>query len=284
LQRHSVSQTYPGMPDSSHLCANDTVILFDRKGRRYLKSLKPGHRITIRSSLFAADELIGLPEGSMIRPGRGQGEAFHIFRPTYAELIPLITRSAEPIFAKDAATIVCRGDICPGHNVIEVGAGAGSLTVALLRAVGPEGTVTTYEIREDFAASASQAIHTHWGETPNWTIKVGDARDGFEETGIDRITVDMPTPDSLLDPVAAALRPGGVFVSYVPTVLQLKTTRDALSAHEKFGFAETFEILERTWHSEVNSLRPDHRMVAHTGFITVARRLADLPESAESAD
>lgn len=261
------------------LAANDTVVLFDRKGRRYLKTLRPGHRITIRSTMFAADELIGLPDGSSIR--HGKGEPFHIFRPSYAELIPLMTRSAEPIFAKDAGTIVCRGDLCPGQQVIEVGAGAGALTVALLRAVGPQGHVTTYELREDFAASARSNVETYWGKQTNWTIKVGDAREGFEEQGVDRILVDMPTPDSLVDPVARALRPGGLFVSYVPTVLQLKATRDALDAHAAFAYAETFEILERTWHSEENSLRPDHRMVAHTGFITVARRVAEVAEATD---
>ena len=123
-------------------------------------------------------------------------------------------------------------------------------------------------------AAARANVETYAEGADRWTIKVRNACEGFDETEVDRIVADMPEPQELLDPVAKALVPGGLFTSYVPTVLQLKSIRDGLTAHPAFGFAETFEILERTWYADERSLRPDHRMVAHTGFITVARRLA----------
>ncbi len=230
--------------------------------------------MTVRGSILAADDLIGRPEGSLV--GAGQPERFRAFRPTTAELTPLIARQAEPIFAKDTGTILVRGDIRPGLKVLEVGVGAGALSLSLLRALGPEGRLTTYEIREDLAEAARRTVATYGrlGEgIERWTLRVADARLGFEETEVDRIVADMPEPASLLDAVAAALVPGGIFTSYVPTVVQLKETHDALSAHPLFTDGETFELLERTWVSAEQSLRPDHRMVAHTGFLTIARRL-----------
>ncbi|MFT5042973.1 MAG: tRNA (adenine57-N1/adenine58-N1)-methyltransferase, partial [Hyphomicrobiaceae bacterium] len=251
-----------------------------------LKTLRAGHRMTVRGTIVAADELIGRSEG--ILAGAGQPERFRVFRPSLAELTPLLTRAAEPVFAKDAATVLIRGDIRPGQRVIEVGVGAGALSMVLLRALGPNGHLTTYELREDLAAGARTTVATYAGlgeEPETWNLRIGDARDGFQERDVDRIVADMPEPGTLLDVVAEALVPGGIFTSYVPTVVQLKQTHDALTAHPLFTDGETFEILERTWVSAEQSLRPDHRMVAHTGFVTIARRLegrtAARPEPAK---
>jgi tRNA (adenine57-N1/adenine58-N1)-methyltransferase len=250
----------------------DSVVLIDRRGRRYLKRLKSGHRLTIRSTVLACDRLIGLPDGSRIAGDRD--EEFHVFAPAYAELIPLFERPAEPIFAKDAGLIVTRGDIRPGQMVLEIGAGCGALSMALLRAVGPTGQLVTYEIREAFAAEARRNVERYEGPSPAWTIRVRDATTGFDEKDVDRIVIDIPDAVSVLGVSAEALRDGGILVAFSPTILQVRDIHDAIFASASLGFAETFEVLERSWHVDPVSVRPDHRMIAHTGFITVARRLA----------
>ena len=248
----------------------ESVVLIDRRGRRYLKTLRAGHRMTIRSSVVAADDLIGRPEGTVV--ASGEPERFTAYRPTYAELVPLLTRPAEPMFAKDAGLVLVRGDIRPHHTVIEVGAGPGAMSMALLRVVGAAGRLITYEAREDFAATARANVESYERSGRNWQIKVRDARDGFDERGVDRIFADMPEPASLLAPVADALRAGGLFTSYVPTVLQVKELHDSVAESAAFAYPETFELLERSWHVESRSIRPDHRMIGHTGFLTVVRR------------
>jgi len=250
----------------------DPVLLVDRRGRRYLKRLRAGHRLTIRSSVLVCDRLIGQPEG--VRIGGGRDEEFLAFRPGYAEVVPLLERSAEPIFAKDAGLVLMRGDIRPGQTVIEIGAGCGALAMALLRGVGPGGQLVTYEIREDFAAEARRNVCLYEGEPDNWVIRVRDASTGLDETDVDRIVIDVPDIPSVLPAAAAALRDGGIVVAYAPTVLQVRDVHDAMRTGGAFVLAETWEVLERSWHVEPPSIRPDHRMVAHTGFLTVARRLA----------
>jgi len=257
---------------NSALHDGDPVLLIDRRGRRHLKRLKAGHRLTIRSSVLACDQLIGLPEGSRI--GGGRDEEFRVFRPGYAELVPLFERPAEPIFAKDAGLILTRGDFRPGQTAIEIGVGCGALSMALLRCLGPTGRLVTYEIREDFAEEARRNVARYEGETPGWTIRVRDATGGLDERDVDRIVIDVPDIAAMLPAAVGALRDGGILVAFAPTVLQVKEIHDAVAASSELGLAETFEVLERRWHIEGPSVRPDHRMVAHTGFITVMRRYA----------
>ncbi len=261
-----------GIPMESCLRDGDPVLLIDRRGRRHLKRLRAGHRLTIRSSVLACDLLIGSPEGCRI--GGGKDEEFHVFRPGYAELVPLFERPAEPVFAKDAGLILTRGDIRPGQLVVEIGVGCGALSMALLRGVGPAGQLVTYEIREDFAEEARRNVARYEGEAPQWTIKVRDAATGLDEQGVDRVVIDVPDVASMLGVASAALRDGGILVGFAPTVMQVRDIHLAAAATGSLAFAETFEVLERSWHVDAISVRPDHRMVAHTGFITVMRRLA----------
>ncbi len=259
-------------PDRSLLRDQEPVVLIDRKERVYLRTLRHGGRISIRGAPLPCDELIGLPEGSMVETPAG--EMLLVLRPTYAQLIPNLPRQAQPIYPKDVGPILLWGDIAAGMHVIEVGTGPGALTIALLRAVGPTGRVTSYEEREDFARLARDNVARYVGETPNWTLRVGDAFAGLAERGADRMVIDLAEPWRLLDEVTAALRPGGVVTSFIPTALQVKQVVDALRAHGGFGAVETLETLTRFWHVSERSLRPTHRMVAHTGFLVFARRLA----------
>jgi tRNA (adenine57-N1/adenine58-N1)-methyltransferase catalytic subunit len=251
---------------------NDAVLFIDRKGRRYLKILRRGKKITIRGEV-APESLYGLDEGSRVK--LSSGETFLVLRPTYADLIPLLPREAQVIYPKDTGPLLIWGDVYPGATVIEGGVGAGAFSIALLRAVGPNGRVISYEVREDFAARARRNVAAFFGEAPNWELKVRDLYEGFDETDADRMFVDLPEPGRALGVVARALRPGGVFVAYVPTAMQLKDTVEALQARADFAEIESFETLLRNWHVKGMSVRPVHRMVAHSAFIIVARRLAD---------
>ncbi|HLK85776.1 MAG TPA: hypothetical protein VKT27_04650 [Candidatus Binataceae bacterium] len=255
----------------AQLKLNDAVIFVDRKGRRYLKMLRAGVRIRIRGEI-SAEELIGLEEGSRVT--LSTGEAYLVLRPTYADLIPHLPRQAQVIYPKDTGPLLIWGDVFPGATVIEGGVGAGALTIALLRAVGPAGRVISYELREDFAAAARRNVAAFFGEAPNWTLKLGDLYAGFDETGVDRLFLDLAEPGRALGVAARALRAGGVLVCYVPTAIQLGDTVGALQRDRGFAEIESFEILLRNWHVKGLSVRPVHRMVAHSGFIIVARRLA----------
>lgn len=251
---------------------NDAVLFIDRKGRRYLKVLRRGKKLEIRGDL-APESLYGLEEGSRVK--FSTGEKYLVLRPTYADLIPHLPRAAQVIYPKDTGPLLIWGDVYPGATVIEGGVGAGALTIALLRAIGSAGRLISYELREDFAAAARRNVATFFGDAPNWTIKLRDLYDGFDETSVDRLFIDLPEPGRALDVVARALRPGGVFVSYVPTAIQLKDTVEGLQRRPDFAEIESFETLMRNWHVKGMSVRPVHRMIAHSAFIIVARRLSD---------
>ena len=263
---------------SALLRDHDPVVLIDRKERTYLRVLRRGGRISVRGSPLACDALIGLPEGSRVETA--SGEPLLVLRPTYAQLIPSLPRRAQPIYPKDVGPILLWGDIGPGLHVIEVGTGPGALTIALLRAVGPGGRVTSYEVRPDFADMARDNVARFFGAAPNWTLHTADALAGLAERDVDRLVIDLAEPWTLLEVAAGALRPGGVLTAFVPTALQVKQAVDGLRAHGGFAAVETLETLVRFWHVRDRSVRPEHRMVAHTGFLVFARRLASLPPAA----
>ena len=266
------------MNELKHLLKeNDAVLFIDRKGRRYLKILRPGHKIMIRGEV-QPEALYGLEEGSRVK--LSSGETFIVLRPTYADLIPHLPRAAQVIYPKDTGPLLIWGDVYPGATVIEGGVGAGAFTIALLRAVGPNGRVISYELREDFAARARRNVATFFGDAPNWELKLRDIYEGFDESDADRVFVDLPEPGRALEVVARALRPGGVFRF-------VRTHRNSIEGHGRGaqqhpGFAEieSFETLFRNWHVKGMSVRPVHRMVAHSAFIIVARRLADAAPEA----
>jgi tRNA (adenine57-N1/adenine58-N1)-methyltransferase len=266
--------------ERSLLRDREPVVFLDRKGRSYLRTLRRGGRISVRGAPVQCDDVIGHLEGSTV--ATASGERLLVLRPTYAQLIPSLPRQAQPIYPKDVGPLLLWGDIGPGHLAVEIGTGPAALTLALLRAVGPTGRLVSYELREDFAAIARDNVARFHGDAPNWTLRVGDARAAILERDVDRMVIDLAEPWGVLDRAADALRPGGVLTAFVPTALQIKQHVDALAAHPCFGAVEAFETLQRFWHVDGRSLRPEHRMVAHTGFLVVARRLAEaatrLPE------
>lgn len=246
--------------------------MLDRKARQYLKRLTANVTLSIRGGKIAADELIGREDGTKIRSSLN--EAFVVLRPTLEQLIPNLPRKAQVIYPKDIALILMWGDVYPGATVVEAGVGPGALTLALLRAVGPQGRVISYELRDDFARAAEKNVAAYYGPAPQWTLEIGDISDGLTRHTADRIFLDLPEPWHQTHRAWDALRAGGVFVGYVPTVLQVKGFVDSLKEHGGFECIQTIEGLVRPWQVKDLSVRPEHRMVAHTGFITAARRVA----------
>lgn len=252
---------------------DDAVVLLDRKDREYLARLDQRRGISIRGGKIAVDEIIGRPEGSVVRSS--VNEPFLIFRPSLPQLIPNLPRSAQVIYPKDIGPILMWADLFPGARVVEAGVGAGALSMALLRAIGDSGQLISYEIREDFIELAKKNVARYFGAAPNWTVKNADIALALDEADIDRMLLDLPEPWKVVERAWKVLRPGGFLLCYLPTVLQVKSLVDALRNDQRFACIETTETLMRYWHFKGMSARPQHRMVAHTGFLTSARRLAE---------
>ncbi len=249
------------------LRAGERVMLIDAKDRNYLVTLKEGGQFHTHSGVVAHDDIIGMEEGNLIR---GTTErSFLVLRPTMADVVLKMPRGAQVIYPKDLGAILMQADIAPGHRVFEAGVGSGALSMTLLRAGAH---VTAYEIREDFAVHARRNVVEMLGEDISYDIHIRDVTQGIDERDLDRILLDMPEPWLVVPHAQVALRPGGIFLAYLPTINQTQLLREALRAHE-FALEETVEILRRTWHVDGRSVRPDHRMVAHTGFLTSARRI-----------
>ncbi len=253
----------------------DRVLLFDSKGRKYLLTLTTGGEFHTHAGPIAHDQLIGQSEGTVVRSSRGA--RYTGVRPTLAEVVLKMPRGAQVIYPKDLGPILMLADVFPGARILEAGVGSGALSMTLLRAGAH---VVGYEVREDFANRAKANVVGFLGEAvlDRYQIESRDAYDGLDETGLDRVVLDLPEPWRLVKESETALRPGGILVCYLPTITQVAQLREAIH-HSAFGMAETVEVLQRSWHVEGQSVRPDHRMVAHTGFLTAARLLS-VPDQA----
>ncbi len=262
------------------------VHLVDRKGRQYALTLKAGETYQFSGETIPHDDLIGKPDGSVVTLSRGK--RMLALCPTLAEYVLKMPRGAQVLYPKDLALIPMWADVFPGARVFEAGVGSGALTMALLRATGMRGSVVTYEAREDFARNAMTNIERYLGTVPNLRLELRDAYEGIVlspgEDPFDRIVLDLPEPWRVVPHATTALRSGGIYLSYVPTVPQVMQTVEALERASVFGMIETFETLLRTWNIQGRSVRPDHRMVAHSGFITVARKVdATFADPAQGA-
>ncbi len=257
------------LPFAGPFAAGDKVLLIDAKGRRYLRTLKEGGEFHTHAGITPHDSIIGLPDASTVRSV--SGARYLALRPTLADFVLSMPRGAQVIYPKDLGPLLMIADVFPGARILEAGVGSGALSMTLLRA-GAD--VVGYELREDFAEKAKANVASFLGDGCPYRVEIRDVYDGIDETGLDRILLDLPEPWRVVKHAAGSLRPGGIFVSYLPGIGQVTQLREALDG-ASFLLAETVEVLQRSWHIEGPSVRPDHRMVAHTGFLTAARRPAD---------
>jgi tRNA (adenine57-N1/adenine58-N1)-methyltransferase catalytic subunit len=248
----------------------DQVLLIDVKKRRYLVTLVAGGEFHTHSGVIAHDDLLGAVEGSSFRSSRGS--AMLAIRPTLADFVLKMPRGAQVIYPKDLGPILMLADIFPGARVLESGVGSGALSMTLVRAGA---VVRGYELREDFANRAVKNVATFLGDEAleRYSVEQRDVYQGVDEVDLDRVVLDLPEPWQVVKHAAKAMHRGGVLVAYTPQITQAVQLRDELSG-QGFGMVDTIEVLNRGWHIEGQSVRPDHRMVAHTGFLTSARLLS----------
>ena len=248
--------------------------LTDPKGRRHTVVLEPGAQFHTHRGAVAHDDLIGLPEGSVV--ASAAGTRYLALRPLLSDYVLSMPRGAQVIYPKDAAQILMWGDIFPGARVLEAGAGSGALTCSLLRAVGERGSVISYEARADHAEYAARNVERFFGAVaPNWQLRVADVATHPADQPVDRVVLDMLHPCEPLPAVSAALVPGGVLTIYVATTTQLSRVVEALRAQGRYDEPAAWETMVRGWHVDGLAVRPEQRMIGHTGFLVTARRLAD---------
>lgn len=258
------------------LRVGDRVQLTDAKGRFHTIILESGKTFHTHRGQFAHDDVIGLPEGSVVR--NTAGVDYLVLRPLLTDFVLSMPRGAAVVYPKDAGQIIQWGDIFPGARVVEAGVGSGALTMSLLRAIGDQGSLLSVERREDFADIARGNVEAHFGGPhPAWEIRIGDAADALVDQpagSIDRVVLDMLAPWENIEAAAHALTPGGVFLAYVATATQLSRLAEDLRLHGGFTEPHAWETMMRTWHLEGLAVRPDHRMIGHTGFLLTSRRMA----------
>ena len=261
------------MSKQGYFQAGDRIQLTDPKGKLYSFTITPGKEWHTHKGWITHDDLIGLPEGSVVSTTAGL--KFTAFIPLLADYVLSMPRGATIVYPKDAAMIVGVADIYPGARVLEAGVGSGALTLSLLRAVGPTGSVHSVERRQDFADNATANITNYFGEKPaNWSLDVGSVQEKEFDTEFDRVILDMLAPWECVEMAAKVLRPGGVFLAYVSTTTQLSATAEALKEDGHFTEPESSETIVRGWHHEGLAVRPQQRMIGHTGFLIQSRRMA----------
>jgi len=269
---------------SGEFRVGDRVQMTGPKGRLNTITLEPGAEFHTHQGFVKHDDIIGQPDGSVVLSNNEV--EFLALRPLLTDFVMSMPRGAAIIYPKDAAQILAVGDIFPGATVVEAGVGSGALSLWLLRAIGGEGVLHSFERREEFSSVARGNVEAFLGATPdNWTITLGDLTTALPTVAapgsVDRVILDMLAPWECLESVAEALKPGGVLVCYIATVTQLSRVAEALRATGLFTNPDSSETMIRGWHVEGLAVRPDHRMIGHTGFLLTARRLAPgvvLPE------
>jgi tRNA (adenine57-N1/adenine58-N1)-methyltransferase len=257
--------------------AGDIVQLTDPKGRHHTIILEPGQRFHTHKGSLRHDDIIGRDEGSVVTTDKDVD--YLALRPRLADYVLGMPRGAAIIYPKDAAEIIHRADIGPGHRVVEAGVGSGALTLWLLRALAPDGELVSSERRQEFADIAQANVHAYYGEaTPaHWSLQVGEFVDiaaTMDPHSVDRVVLDMLAPWECIDASIRILRPGGILIAYVATVTQLSRVVETIRNSRRFTTPESTETLVRTWHVDGLAVRPDHRMIGHTAFLVWARVFA----------
>ncbi len=261
------------MSNLGYFGEGDRIQLTDPKGKLYSFTIVAGKEWHTHKGWITHDDLIGMPEGSVVSTTAGL--KFTAFKPLLADYVLTMPRGATIVYPKDAAMIVGLADVYPGARVLEAGVGSGALTISLLRAVGVDGTVHSVERRQDFADNARSNVDNYFTGAPdNWILTVGDLQDQSVSDSYDRVILDMLAPWECVDLGAQALRPGGVFMAYVATTTQLSVTAEALKADGRFTEPESSETIVRGWHHEGLAVRPQQRMIGHTGFLIQSRKMA----------
>ena len=257
----------------SEFKVGDRVQLTDAKGKMHTITLQLNQEWHTHNGWLVHNEVVGLPEGSVVETTGGL--KFLAFKPLLADYVLAMPRGATIVYPKDAAMILGLADIAPGVSVLEAGVGSGALSISLLRAVGSKGSVDSFEKREEFATIATKNVNQYFGESPsNWNLELGAVQDFDHVKHYDRVVLDMLAPWECIDMASKVLVPGGVFIAYVATTTQLSQTAEAIKASECFTEPESSETIVRGWHHEGLAVRPQHRMIAHTAFLIMARRLA----------
>ncbi|HVF13889.1 MAG TPA: tRNA (adenine-N1)-methyltransferase [Acidimicrobiales bacterium] len=265
---------------SGPYAVGDKVLVVDSKNRRYLLTLRDGGEFHTHAGVVPHSSFVGQAEGTTLRST--SGARYLTLRPTLSDFVLSMPRGAQVVYPKDLGPLLMMADVRAGARILEAGVGSGALSMAMLQAGA---SVTGYEIRADFAAVALRNVHAFLGPDVDYRIEERDVYEGIDETGLDSVVLDLPEPWRVVKHAEVALHPGGILVSYLPSIVQVSQLHEALDA-SPFGLALTVEVLQRSWHVQGHSVRPDHRMVAHTGFLTSARLLVpatvDAPPSADS--
>lgn len=270
--------TQPGERRRGVFEAGERVQLTDHKSRHHTITLAAAAKFHTHRGWIEHDDIIGAPEGTVVESTASL--RYLVLRPQLRDIVLSMPRGATVIYPKDAAAIVGLLDLGPGDRVLEAGAGSGAMSMSLLRAVGPDGSVVSFERRDDFARIAQRNVTAYLGETPNWSLTVGDLNEGYLAAGIpdggfDGCILDMLAPWECLDTARRALRPGGTLVAYVATTTQMSRVVEDLRTAQAWREPEASELMVRGWHLEGLAVRPNHRMNGHTGFLVSTRRLAD---------
>jgi len=254
--------------------SGERIHLINHKGRTYPLNLKAGATFGFSGEKILHDDIIGQEDGTEVR--FSGGTRFLALKPTLAEYTLHMPRGAQILYPKDLALIPVWADVYPGATIIEAGIGSGALTLFLLQAVGEKGKVISYEIRDDFARRALSNIETYLGKTltqERLLLREENIYEGISEESVDRIILDLPEPYQVVPHAVSALRSGGIFLCFLPTVPQIERVVEALRGTKAFEMIETFETLLRPWNIDGRSVRPSLRMIGHSGFITTARRI-----------
>ena len=261
------------MSNDGFFAEGDRIQLTDPKGKMYTFTIIPGKEWHTHKGWIVHNDLIGLPEGSVVSTSAGL--QFTAFKPLLGDFVLSMPRGATIVYPKDAAMIVGVADIFPGAKVIEAGVGSGALSISLLRAIGTNGQLSSFERREDFADIATENVRSYFGTVPaNWSLTIGSVQDSAVDKKYDRVIFDMLAPWECIAFAAEVLRPGGVVLAYVATTTQLSATAEAIKEDGRFTEPLSSETIVRDWHHEGLAVRPMQRMIGHTGFLIVSRRMA----------